>query len=149
MKRQIILNKKTVELSDEQYERLEQSAKDNDRSVEEELKSLIDQGLLKSDGEKAGVSRRDDDPDNEDSRGKPRPGQAVDKLEPLSPTERMELTAKAQRLTFTGRTSEALDLERVATRYDKMAIKQNEPSIEEQRAAFVNAADQTFNAFRK
>src|ERR1700686_701697 len=99
MKR-IILNDKTVELSDEQFERLEQSAKDNDRTVSEELKILVDRALLESDAAPA-CETGERDEDNEGSRRKERPTQAAAKLAPLTPHEKMELAGKIQNLCFT------------------------------------------------
>ena len=51
----------------------------------------------------------------------------------------MQLVARMQNLTFLGRVEEAKGLEKILAAYDKESAKQNEPSLEEQRQAFINA----------
>ena len=139
--KQVILNNKTVELSDEQYERLERSASDNGRSVEQEAQILIDRALLESDAAPASETGEDDS-DNDSSR-KLLKRKPESKLEPLTREQRMEWIGKIQNLTYSGKIDEAAAAERIVNAYDKLEAKQNEPTVEQQRTAFVDAAVST------
>jgi hypothetical protein len=142
MRRRIVIQNQNVEIDEGTYERLKEAAEANGKTVEEQVKILIDAGLLEADSD-AASSTGANDPDNDSQRKLlKRPADKAAPPEPLKPIsreERMQLIAKMQNLTFLGRAEEAKDLEKILAIYDRESGKQSEPSFEEERRNFADA----------
>ncbi len=145
-----------LELDVELFRELEAYCTDRGTTIEEEIIAWIESGLPEEQGtsnddadrkkqqrqaerdSNPSKSTSENDPDNGDSRRKERPPlpPTAARLTPLTPVERMEITAQIQNLYFAGRHNEARDLQKIMNQRERYEEK---PSVEQQRQSLVDS----------